>query len=313
VSCLALDQIAAAAGEDLDLDHVAECPRCAALLDEQRAIRTLAGALPPVRLSADRRAELAAEVMAAADAPVPRRHHRFVIAMGGALAIATVVIMVAMRGRANDEIPSVQVAQDVPAIELSGRIAMVEPPPTIVAEPIAVLRGDAELTRDTTPERDVVTLRGGSISIDTSQTRSLEVVAGPTRIIVARARAAVTARGGVIEQVVVFAGSVELTADGHRHVIEAGATWDRLLATSAIDEFRTGWTALRAGDHAAAIAAFDRAVSPVVAEDAVYWAAVAAERAGQRAEAARRFADFVTRFATSPRADAARSAIERLR
>jgi hypothetical protein len=76
--------------------------------------------------------------------------------------------------------------------------------------------------------------------------------------------------------------------------------------------FREGWTLLRASKHRDAIAAFDRATDPVVAEDAVFWAAVAAERASDRADAARRYADFVTRFPASPRIEAARTAVKRL-
>jgi hypothetical protein len=77
--------------------------------------------------------------------------------------------------------------------------------------------------------------------------------------------------------------------------------------------FRTGWRALRGGRFADAIAAFDRATDPVVAEDAVYWAAVAAERGGDAAEARRRFARFLTRFPRSPRAAAVRAELARPR
>jgi hypothetical protein len=50
----------------------------------------------------------------------------------------------------------------------------------------------------------------------------------------------------------------------------------------------------------------------VVAEDAVFWAAVAAERAGERGDARRRYADFLARFGSSPRVDAAKAAVARL-
>jgi TolA-binding protein len=48
----------------------------------------------------------------------------------------------------------------------------------------------------------------------------------------------------------------------------------------------------------------------VVQEDAAYWAAVAASRAGDREAAHRRFADFLVRFPGSPRVVAARRALE---
>ena len=195
---------------------------------------------------------------------------------------------------------------------------MAESAPRAVAEPSAEIRAaaDAELVRETTPERDVITLRGGRVSVDASRTRPVQIVAGSTRVAIARSRASVIARGGVIQHVTVFAGTVEISDAGKRHVIVAGATWDRLpepaQPASSLDAFREGWTLLRTGDHAAAIAAFDRATDPVVAEDAMYWAAVAAERAGKRDEARRRFTDFVARFTSSPRGDAAQAALARL-
>ena len=45
--------------------------------------------------------------------------------------------------------------------------------------------------------------------------------------------------------------------------------------TGAAAAFRNGWEALRAERYRDAIAAFDRASDPVVAEDAAYWAAAA--------------------------------------
>jgi len=78
-------------------------------------------------------------------------------------------------------------------------------------------------------------------------------------------------------------------------------------ADVALVAFRTGWTALRAGRNADAIAAFDRATSPVVAEDAIYWAAIAARRAGDRAEAARRLRAFLAAYPTSPHVASARA------
>jgi TolA-binding protein len=73
--------------------------------------------------------------------------------------------------------------------------------------------------------------------------------------------------------------------------------------------FRTGWEALHEGRNTDAIAAFDRATDPVVAEDAAFWAAVATERAGDAEAAARRYRAFLDRFPQSPHADTARSAL----
>jgi len=316
VSCVSLEQLARAATEATTEGHVAACPRCAALLSEQQAIRALAQALRPAAMSSDRRAALAAEVMAHADAAAPaRRHGRVAIAAGGLVAVLAIVLATRTREVA---VPSLPVAHDVPAIHVP---VVATSPEGAPVEPLAELHSiDGDLRRDTTAERDVITLRGGSVSIDASHTRPVRILAGATRVEVSHARASVMARAGVIEQVAVFAGSVEITTGTTRHVIIAGQTWDRLpepvapvQPASSLTAFREGWTQLRANHHAAAIAAFDRATDPVVAEDAVYWAAVAAERLGKPAEARRRFTDFLARFPASPRVEAARAAGDRLR
>jgi len=323
MSCVALEQLAAAAaGEDEDaLAHARACARCAALIGDQQTMRSLARSLPRPELDLDHRTVLAAELMARADA-LPRRRTRLVVGLGAALAAAAATIALVVRV-ASTPAPSLAIdtpAADVPPIHVPDRVVTTEPAPAAADEQRAIVQqtADADLTRDTTPERDLVTLRAGRLSIDASRTRSLQVLAGSTRVEVARARAAVTAKRGAIETVRVYAGSVEVIDGGRRYVIVAGATWERLQPTEpttpaiAMAAFRDGWTALRAGDHAIAIAAFDRATDPVVAEDATYWAAIAAERAGRTDDARRRFADFVTRFAASPRIAAARAALQRL-
>jgi TolA-binding protein len=76
----------------------------------------------------------------------------------------------------------------------------------------------------------------------------------------------------------------------------------------ALVAFRTGWSELRDGHNADAIAAFDQALaSPIVAEDAAYWAAVAARRSGDRDGAAKRFRAFLVAYPASPHAAAARA------
>jgi len=79
--------------------------------------------------------------------------------------------------------------------------------------------------------------------------------------------------------------------------------------TPALDAFRIGWQALRAGHYADAINAFDRATAPAVAEDACYWAAVAAARAGDQPAAQRRLRAFLEAYPTSPHAAEARAAL----
>ena len=77
----------------------------------------------------------------------------------------------------------------------------------------------------------------------------------------------------------------------------------------AVAAFHEGWVALHAKRYADAIAAFDRATDPAVVEDATFWAAIAAQRAGNIDEARKRLADFLARFPDSPRADRAREVL----
>jgi TolA-binding protein len=85
-----------------------------------------------------------------------------------------------------------------------------------------------------------------------------------------------------------------------------------IAGSDSMAAFRRGWEALRAHHHAQAIAAFDLATDPVVAEDAAFWAAIATERAGDLDGAATRLRDFLDRFPGSPRAETARAALERI-
>ncbi|HTR53756.1 MAG TPA: tetratricopeptide repeat protein, partial [Kofleriaceae bacterium] len=61
-----------------------------------------------------------------------------------------------------------------------------------------------------------------------------------------------------------------------------------------------------------AVAAFDRATDPIVAEEAMFWAAVCAGRAGDDDDSARRLRAFLARFPHSPRRHDARAALEQL-
>jgi TolA-binding protein len=72
------------------------------------------------------------------------------------------------------------------------------------------------------------------------------------------------------------------------------------------DEFRAGWTALRAGDAAAATKLFasacSRAASDALGEDACFWAGAAAKRANDTKTARAALAHFLDRFPASARA-----------
>jgi uncharacterized cupin superfamily protein len=169
-------------------------------------------------------------------------------------------------------------------------------------------------------DEDVVTLRDGEVSVDATDREPVTVVAGDTKVTIA-SRAKVVARRGVIVTARVFAGTAHVTTtNGRQQVIDAGDVWMRepdvtptaVAATDSLVAFRTGWEELRAHHHPQAIAAFDRATDPVVAEDAAFWAAIATERAGDLDGAATRLRAFLDRFPSSPRAEAARAALDRV-
>ena len=333
--------------------HLDGCAPCRALVAEQREVVALAAAMPAPRApSRSHREELAAEIMARADvaeAPIDdaaesreldviqRRRRRVAgVIFATTIAAAAALVIVAMTSAPapqSAEVATVEPATPPvpPAPPAPPSVPDVRPAPELAG----VTGAKAQFTRETTAGTDVVQLRDGELAIDALATRAVEIVAGTTRIAIPTStRAAVVARAGVIESVTVFAGSVEVIAGDHKATVAAGTAWERTtlkvatekpakpeasdaertaLATSSLAAFREGWTALRTGNHQAAIEAFDRATDPVVAEDATYWAANATERAGDRQGAAKRYADFVARFPASPRAAAAEAAIVRLR
>jgi hypothetical protein len=325
MSCPAPERIAAAAtGEDdAILLHVADCLVCQAAFEDQRAMRAALSTSTPVRLTPSHRESLAAEVMARADAIPAARRSRLPWLGVGIAAAAAIVLVIGMRSRDHAATPAIAADRSVEPV--ANRVIATQPdtspprPAPRTDQARAKLGGDGEYTRDSKHD-DVVQLRGGSLTVDALDARPVRVVTGNTAIAVTRGKLRVVATRGVIQQVSVFAGSAEVTIDGKRQVIEAGMVWERDQATidaaqvraEALGAFRDGWTALRAGRNADAIAAFDRATDPTIAEDAVYWAAIACERTGDDQGALRRYRDLLARFPETARAPDARAAVERL-
>jgi hypothetical protein len=325
VTCPGQPRIAAAAaGEDpAVIDHARDCLSCRALLRDQLLVVDAARMLARPRLRPDRRAALAAEVMAQSDveAHPPWRGERVMAAAAGAVAAAAVITIVLASGiEASDPPSAPQVASiDEPAIKTVAR-AQIDP----VAAPsrASLIARGADYARVQRGNQDVVTLRDGELSVDATGSNPVTIVAGDTRVMIASSRAKVVARGGVIVTTHVFAGTAQVTTSGGRlQVIDAGDVWMRPpeptlaaepIAIDSLAAFRLGWEELRAHHHAEAIAAFDRATDPVVAEDAAFWAAIASERAGDLEGAAARLRVFLDRFDASPRAEAARAALERV-
>lgn len=345
-ACPPLERVAAAATtvDDELVAHARDCARCQALVDEQRAMRSLVAGLAAPPLPRARREAISAEVMARADllAP-PRRGGRRIRTLAGlglaAVAAAGIAAWMTDRGTTTT-VPAVtgapadatavgppvaaapergSGATSVPPDDAPAAVARTsDPAPPSPARPVprvtpARLEGAADFARDTRGERDVVNLRGGELTVDAVDARPVQVVGGGTRIAVRQAKVAVVSRAGVIATVRVFAGSAEVIVDGERVIVEAGATWERPVGDAdGVAAFREGWAALREGRHADAVAALDRAVDPVVAEDARYWSAVASERAGDVEGAVRRYQRLIDEFPRSPRVLEARAAITRL-
>ncbi|MGE0548186.1 MAG: hypothetical protein AB7O24_10965 [Kofleriaceae bacterium] len=344
MTCPAFERIAAAASDEDDavLAHVTECPRCGQLFDAQHDVRDVVRAWKPAPLSPQHRDRLGGELLAAFDRKSERRLRRsgFGLPAGAAavlIASVAAAAVIGIAGVAAVRGPDVE----APAIELAsepeptaGHVRVVrssttedlpepsdpdrdepQPPPAIdrsIAMPSAQLAGVAVYAHESQAERDVVRLERGELTIDAIDTRPVSVIAGDTSIAVTRARVSVIARSGVIHTLTVMAGSAEILIDGRREVIFAGTIWERDAARdAALEAFRAGWTAKRAGRGADAIREFDRATHPVVAEDAAYWAAIETERMGDRAGAARRYRAFIEQFPRSVRMAAVKAALIR--
>jgi hypothetical protein len=330
VNCPGQPRIAAAAaGEDpAVIDHARDCLSCRALLRDQLLVVDAARVLARPRLRSERRAQLAAEVMAQSDVEAhrPWRGERVMAIAATSVAAAAVLAFWLASGIQHVDAPSTpQVASiEEPTLE---SVARAQLDPVGPASRASLVARGADYAREKRGNQDVVTLRDGELSVDATASEPVTIIAGDTRVTIASSRAKIVARSGVIVTTHVFAGTAQVTTNGGRlQVIDAGDVWMRqpdpvpaaaptapvIAASDSMAAFRLGWEQLRAHHHAQAIAAFDRATDPVVAEDAAFWAAIASERAGDRDGAATRLRSFLDRFSASPRAEAARAALERV-
>ena len=151
------------------------------------------------------------------------------------------------------------------------------------------------------------------LDVDARGHSQIAVAIGGTTFTVRDAHVELVAANGVIVSAHSFAGSVERATADTRTVIADGDVWTPPAGpATSLAAFRAGWQALHAGRTAAALASFDLATDPVVAEDAAFWAAVAAQRLDDRSGARRRFRAFLAAFPQSPRADSARRALAQL-
>ena len=316
--CLTASERAMAAERDDDDPHLADCLACRAAVTEQRAIRELVRRAPAPPLPRARREAIAAEVLSRSYPQLSGRRTWLARAgvIGAGLAAAAAVLALALWPTPGATVARVELALDEETAAPVVRGVIAEVAPAAPARRAALVRpgGTAELTRLTLEDREVLELRNGTLTVDARDAREVEITMHGTTVHVEDAKICVSASAGVIDTVTVFAGSAEVTSRGKLVVVEAGMVWvpDAVGASTALREFRAGWAALRDGNLRVAVSAFDRARDPVVAEDAAYWAGVAAERLGDRRDAARRFAGFLDLFPASPHADTARIALARV-
>jgi hypothetical protein len=200
----------------------------------------------------------------------------------------------------------------------------------VPAEPAAIsAAAGARYDRRDDGAIDRIALRDGTVTIEASARTTPVVVSGKNvkvRTGSRAARLAATAEAGVVRQVQVFAGSVEIQTSAGVVVVMAGEMWtwngDAAPAAAAASDpeadapvaaFRAGWEALRAGDFATAATELERAEDDRgVGEDAAYWAAIAWGRAGQTARAIDGLERFLTKFPKATRAGEAHLALARL-
>jgi hypothetical protein len=269
-------------------------------------------------MSTARRAALADVVQVAARSIGPdvaaSHRPRIAIAIGFGAAVAAAIAIVMARG-ASESAPQQPVSSAPPVVRTITPLPVAPEPtkPTVI---------ELEGARYTIEPSGAIRLREGGVLIEAAT--PTEVKLDATTIKLAAGRAEIHARRGVIASVHVFAGSAQIVRTGSSTTVIVGETWEpqptqptqpphappREPVVSGAEWFRRGWLALREHREADAIAAFDRATEPSIAEDAAFWAAIAAERAGDSKAALARFERFLVEH---PRSDRASAATEHLR
>jgi TolA-binding protein len=326
-------------GESLDASletHLSSCVRCAA---ECASLRNLTAQarnvfVPPTEMNPTARRTIAVRLLAAK----PESRFRLTwwrgFVFAGAAALVIVGVGLGRRGHAP------------PRVELAAARVDRAAPPEAPAPPASRARiraiGSARFTRVQAPPDDVVRLDHGVITLEVARLLAGErfrVRTDDGEVEVRGTRFQVSAFEGKLTAVSVFSGRVEVRAPGGNHVVlEPGDEWVREAADvagphaktvavrhhAAVDSspppakavrasFDQGWSLLREGDAKGAAQLFAELERTVgqgdMAEDALYWRAVATAKAGDRAEAALLFERFLGRFPISSRAGKAAVAL----
>lgn len=307
MTCLDSRELARAATTGELLPHVDDCLDCRRQLEQQRAVRAALRELPTPRLDGAHRRALKAETLAAIAAH-PRRRSPWRLAVATVALAAAAVLVVSLHAPRATITAAPAAASD--AIAHTDRAVAHEQAPPPARAPLIAGTG-AVLSHTQGEQRDALALADGTVDIDTRGTRDVDVHIGRTVVHVDEASVRIRAKAHAIVSVEVVVGSARIVGPDQRVTLEHDTLWtaEPPAISLALASFRNAWLALRAGRDHEAIVLFDRATDPTVAEEASYWAAVAARRAGDEADARERFTEFLARFPASPYADQARAAL----
>ena len=297
--CLDAAQIAQAVTANLDDPHLAECLDCRRRMDLDRETRDVLRRLPMPRMSASHRKEMAAELIARVQqlpVPVPRWRTSVFVVAAAALA-ATIALIAAWPRTTGSTSATISLSSDESPSIRSSAVARLEAPPHLAA-PKLEASGGAVLSRRVGADRDVLSLVDGVIELDTRTARNVDVRVGDAVIRVDDAAVKIIARKRTIISVQVVVGAARITSADQQVTLQRDSLWmpGPSAKQQSMSTFRDAWIALRAGKNREAMEMFDRVTDPVAIEEATYWAAVAAKRAGDLDDASQRFARFLARF-----------------
>jgi TolA-binding protein len=323
-----LGRLARASADPQLLEHIQRCPTCQKEWSSLHRLTTLAGALPPPAGQAARRELLRARLVASAANLAPPRGRLGKRALVGASALAAAAGAMVVLRSAHDERPAAVAEPATAGV-----------PPRATHRGRVEARGPATYSWSSLPD-EVVRLSEGRIAVRVAPLgpgERFRVVSGDAEIEVHGTSFEVVVAGDRLVAVNVSRGLVAVRPAGSPASLlgpaeewhpapppEAHAQRARerparravaglqpppapdAPATPAERAFADGWRALRVGSYVDAAAAFGRAASAgsgePLAEDALYWRAVAEARAEHSAEARASMARFLEQYPASRRA-----------
>lgn len=303
MSCLDAARIAQVVTTGLEDPHVADCLDCRRRMELDRRTRDALRRMPAPRMSPAHRAEMAAELLARIQLapPPPRRRRALVFSAAAAATALAAALAAALAWPRAESATSATLSfpgHEAPTLR-SSSVAVLEEPP-VMAAPRLEVSGGAVLSRRVGADRDVLSLSDGVIELDTRTARNTDVRVGDAVIRVDDAAVKITARQRTIVSVQVIVGAARITSADQHVTVQRDSMWmpGPSAKQQSMSTFKDAWIALRACRNHEAIELFDRVTDPVAIEEAMYWAAVAAKRAGD-ADASERFARFLEKFPDS--------------